>query len=521
MVVTASTTTPSRGMRAASTSGSAPPPADTRASTSSSGPPSPPPPHPLPPTARNQRRRVREVSSRYLSAPIQVTTRRPTPSPRLSSSFSSCCSMPSPRTQHRPTTPFANENHPPTPSAAASSSSSKRAVVNLFDEMLVPTHHRPCPPTPFAGGVYSATSTAVTPKTNRSSSGSAIAVQRRGYLRQSTLACPSFDFSDASSQTWTKAIDFSDSVGIGDVDFVSATCDTPTLISPSYVRGRASCNELRSSLPEISGSGRASSPVYHRSLNSALRNCPGLLGKGKVAWAKPPQPPGGLKAIEVKNVGGMMGGNIKKASVRQEDAHQLRMMDNCYLQYRLLNAQAEGAAKAKIATAEKSLYMQSKRITDLRDSVAEKKAKLECLKKVERMCSTVGGQVHYLEQWSNLDGDHSSCLTRATTALYDASLRLPITGNIRVNIGKITEVLNSAMQMLEPLSPCIENVLPKVGEIDDVAYNLAKVVGIEKLLIEQCGNLLCQAHDMQMRECSLRCQLMQQKQESNMKMEYR
>jgi hypothetical protein len=33
---------------------------------------------------------------------------------------------------------------------------------------------------------------------------------------------------------------------------------------------------------------------------------------------------------------------------------------------------------------------------------------------------------------------------------------------LQVNCGEVTEVLKSAAQLLEPLSPCIENFLPKV-----------------------------------------------------------
>jgi len=42
----------------------------------------------------------------------------------------------------------------------------------------------------------------------------------------------------------------------------------------------------------------------------------------------------------------------RKVAGKQEDVHQLRLMDNSYLQYRFLNARAEAAGKAKAAAAE-------------------------------------------------------------------------------------------------------------------------------------------------------------------------
>jgi hypothetical protein len=63
---------------------------------------------------------------------------------------------------------------------------------------------------------------------------------------------------------------------------------------------------------------------------------------------RPPQPQG-PKATDLKKAATVGG---RKAVGKQEDVHQLRLMDNSYLQYRLLNARAEAAGKAKAAAAE-------------------------------------------------------------------------------------------------------------------------------------------------------------------------
>jgi hypothetical protein len=42
-------------------------------------------------------------------------------------------------------------------------------------------------------------------------------------------------------------------------------------------------------------------------------------------------------------------------------------------------------------------------------------------------------QVPYLDLWSDVEEDYSSCLTGATSALHNASLRLPIVGGVRVS----------------------------------------------------------------------------------------
>ncbi|XP_066346952.1 protein ENDOSPERM DEFECTIVE 1-like [Miscanthus floridulus] len=471
-----------------------------------------PPPLPVPPTtAARPRRRGREVSSRYLSTPVPSTPRLSTAS--AASSTRSRSPTPSPRGRQRAATPFANENHPPPPPPPTGTVARRRAVQKLFDETGAGN------PRASLGSNSSASAVpAPTPRPlPRSTSRPAAHTERRGYPRLPTPAhagssCPSSAAveSDAasccsSSDTSSTATDFSEAdVALGMAP--AAPCESPPLRGPASCRGGRLSSELRSSVPESGGSSRASNPLCYRSLNSALSISMAMAGK-LTAAGRPPQPQG-PKAADLKKAT-IVGG--RKVAGKQEDVHQLRLMDNSYLQYRFLNAWAEAAGKAKAAAAEKSLYGLEEKIASLRASVAEKRAGVERMQRDHRLSSVVNAQVPYLKQWSDIEGGHASCLIGATTALYNASLRLPIIGSVNANCEELTEVLKSATQLLEPLSPCIENFLPKVQQIDDVACNLAQVIATERTLIEECGNLLYQAQNLQMRESSLRSQVMQLK----------
>ncbi|PAN11705.1 hypothetical protein PAHAL_2G207800 [Panicum hallii] len=471
--------------------------------------PPPPPPPPVPPmTERRPRRRAREVSSRYLSTPVPAT-------PRLStaSSTRSRSPTPSPRGRQRVATPFANENHPPPPPPPTGTVARRRAVQKLFEETGA------CNPRASVGSNSSGAAAATPRPLPRSASGPAAPTARRGYPRLPTparagsypSAASAAADSDAasccsSSDTASTATDFSEAEG-GLGVAPAAPCESPPLLGPASCRGGRLSSELRSSVPESGGSARASNPLCYRSLNSALSISTATTGKLTTA-ARPPQPQG-AKAAELKKAA-IMGG--RKVAGKQEDVHQLRLLDNRYLQHRFLNARAEAAAKAKAAAAEKSLYGLAERLMGLRESVAEKRAEVDTMRREKRLFSVVNVQVPYLDQWTDIEGEHSSCLRGVTTALHNASLRLPIIGNVKANCEEITDVLTSAAQLLEPLSPCIGNFLPKVEEIDDVAQNLAQVIATERTFIEECGNLLYQAHNLQMREYSLRSQLMQLKQ---------
>ncbi|KAF8650100.1 hypothetical protein HU200_064074 [Digitaria exilis] len=472
----------------------------------------PPPPPPVPPTTdRRPRRRAREVSSRYLSTPIPST-------PRLStaSSTRSRSPTPSPRGRQRVATPFANENHPPPPPPPTGTAARRRAVQKLFDETGAYNPRASVSSTTSSSSGLAAATPRPLPRTI---SGPAAPTARRGYPRLPTPAragsCPSAASAGAdsdaasccsSSDTASTATDFSEvDGGLGLAP--AAPCESPPLLGPASCRGGRLSSELRSSVPEPGGSTRAANPLCYRSLNSALSISTATTGKLTTA-ARPPQPQG-AKAAELKKAA-IVGG--RKVTGKQEDVHQLRLLDNRYLQHRFVNARAEAAAKAKAAAAEKSLYGIAERLMDLHESVAEKRAELDSMKREQRLCSMVNVQVPYLDQWSDIEGEHSSCLRGITTALHNASLQLPVIGNVKANYEEITDVLTSVVRLLEPLSPCVGNFLPKVQKIDDAAKNLAQVIATERTLIEECGNLLYQAHNLQMREYSLRSQLMLLKQ---------
>ncbi|KAL6839657.1 hypothetical protein ACP4OV_030596 [Aristida adscensionis] len=459
--------------------------------------PPPPPPPPVPPsTARRPRRRAREVSSRYLSTPVPSTPRLSTASATSSSSSTSRATSPSPRARTQRTgTPFANENHPPPPTGTTVAR--RRAVQRLFDE------RSSSPRASVSSAAPSAFSAAApTPRPlPRSCSGPAASTARRGYPRLPTPAragsCPSAaaaaaadDASSCSSfDTASTGTDFSEAEVLGVA--TAAPCESPPLLGPASCRGGRLSSELRASVPESCGSVRASNPLCYRSLNSALSISTATMAKA--TGARPPQPQG-MKATELKKAT-ILG--ARKAAGKLEDVHQLRLMENRYLQYRFLNARAEAAAKAKTASAEKSLYGLTERITSLRELVSEKSVEVEKIKREQRLSSVVSAQLRFLDKWSEIEADHSSCLRGATTALHNASLRLPIIGNIRADCGEIEEVLKSAAQLLQPLH--VENFLTKVNKIDDAASNLAQVIASERTLIEECGNLLYQAENLQAR----------------------
>ncbi|KAG1327344.1 protein ENDOSPERM DEFECTIVE 1 [Cocos nucifera] len=289
---------------------------------------------------------------------------------------------------------------------------------------------------------------------------------------------------------------------------------------------------------------RMSFSFCHRSLNLARSSCqqrpfnptksvdrPLVASKSQVSTARsvalglPPQPPSTKPRMDFKKG--------KRSSNCQEDIHALRLLNNGYLQWRFINAKAQAAVHAWTIAAEKSPYSHEIKLSKMRDSVAVKRIELEQIKGARKLQATVEDQMPYLDHWTTVEGDYSSSLSEAVKALQDASFRLPLIGDVKADISELDEVLQSALEMLEELSSCVRRFLPQVEEVENVISDLVSMVSRERALFEECSDLISMAYELQcisnkikeisginkfpfviiqVKVCSLRSQLIQQKQ---------
>ncbi|KAG4956408.1 hypothetical protein AAZX31_15G119100 [Glycine max] len=216
----------------------------------------------------------------------------------------------------------------------------------------------------------------------------------------------------------------------------------------------------------------------------------------------PPVPPQcGKPAVDVRKG--------KKGSSHQEDVHSLRLLYNRYLQWRFANAKAHSVMKAQQTESQKALYSQAMRISEMRDSVNKKRIELELLRRSKTLSTILEAQIPYLDEWSTMMEEYSVSITEAIQALVNASERLPVGGNVRVDVRQLGEALNSASKMMETMISNIQRFMPKAEETDISISELARVAGGERALVGECGDLLSKTYKSQLEECSLRGQLIQ------------
>ncbi|XP_044496043.1 protein ENDOSPERM DEFECTIVE 1 [Mangifera indica] len=249
---------------------------------------------------------------------------------------------------------------------------------------------------------------------------------------------------------------------------------------------------LRLSIASVKGSEKAT-PAVSRSFTNS----------GKVeGFSLPPVAPPQTKAGTDVRKG-------KKVSSLQEDVQSLKLLHNHYLQWRFANAKAAASMQAQRGETESTLYFCGFKIAEMYDSVKRKRIELGILRRTKLLSTVLEAQMPYLEEWGALEGDYSKSLSEAIQALVNASLQLPIGGNVRADVREVGEALNSSVKLMETIILNVQSYMPKAEEVEFLMSELAKVTGGERALIEECGGLLSKTHEYQVEECSLRGQFMQ------------
>ncbi|CAK7323397.1 unnamed protein product [Dovyalis caffra] len=187
----------------------------------------------------------------------------------------------------------------------------------------------------------------------------------------------------------------------------------------------------------------------------------------------------------------------RKVSSHQEDVQSLKLLHNHYLQWRFVNAKAQTYTQAQRRETERNLYSLSVKIAELYDSVKRKRVELGLLQRMKNTWTIVEAQMPYLDEWSAFESDYSVSLSETIQALLNASIQVPISGNVRADVREIEEALNSATKLMDTIAFHIESLIPKAEETDRLISEVARVTGGERALIEECGDLLSTSYNSQ------------------------
>ncbi|MCO5610452.1 hypothetical protein L7F22_064690 [Adiantum nelumboides] len=328
--------------------------------------------------------------------------------------------------------------------------------------------------------------------TESSSSGSLSVVSFRTNVRPRATAVPARFWQDATSMTSMRRLKVPGSTrSLTPVRATDSGHSTPQYPSSpssqvrpmqtlSTSRGWASPTKTRAGHPML---------MTQLSLNGRHSSIPGLLS---------------LNFETRKN---------KQATCQQEEAHDLRLLHNRWLQWRFVNAQAQLATNMQAATAECLLHNCFLRTSDLRMSVASKQGERNKFKQADKLDSVLSTNAEKIKEWETLLPGHASTLTGLMNALEATAVRVPLIGGPKIDIQATKEILSSAIDIMNGIDTSIIKYLRTAEIADSLLSELAKTIVLEKACLIECGDLLIAAASREMEERSLRASFMQQEQE--------
>ncbi|TYG73537.1 hypothetical protein ES288_D04G109500v1 [Gossypium darwinii] len=205
---------------------------------------------------------------------------------------------------------------------------------------------------------------------------------------------------------------------------------------------------------------------------------------------------------------------VRKSASFIEDAHQLHLLYNRYLQWRYANAHSEAVLYIQKVNAEETLYNVWNATLVLWDALIKKRIKLQQFKLELKLNSILNDQMGYLKDWVLLERDHIRCLAGAVEDLKATTLYLPITDGGRADSESLKAAICSVVDVMQAMGSSICSLVPKVEGINNWVSELAAISAQEQNMLDQCEALLASTADLQLEEYSLRSHLIQTKQSS-------
>lgn len=203
-------------------------------------------------------------------------------------------------------------------------------------------------------------------------------------------------------------------------------------------------------------------------------------------------------------------GRAKSGENRIAGAHELRLLYNCQLQWRLANARLENTLLVQKHTAERNLYNAWVSTSKLWHSVKSKRIELLLLRHNLKIYSIFKEQEPHLENWCLFDRDHLNSLSGVIVALEASTIRLPLVGGARADVHKVREAIASAVDLVQAMASSIQPSLSQVDQMNSLVSELSKLSAREHNSLQECKEFLSTTFiPLQVMHCHLKTHALQ------------
>ncbi|EOA30463.1 hypothetical protein CARUB_v10013588mg [Capsella rubella] len=221
----------------------------------------------------------------------------------------------------------------------------------------------------------------------------------------------------------------------------------------------------------------------------------------------------GFDFFRSKNKSSPFTSPLKPKTCDTESVHQLKLMNNRLVQWRYVNAKAYAANNSLAFLEKKQILCAWDTLTKLKHLVLQERIKLQKEKLEMKLNYVLLSQVKHLEAWEDMEIQHLSALSMTRESLHSVLSRLPLKEGAKVNIESAVTLFKTAEAVTDAIISTLNSYAPTMEFIVPLASQLAEVAAQEKLMLEQCHDLMRMVSELEMQERSLKCCFMiQQKQ---------
>lgn len=196
-------------------------------------------------------------------------------------------------------------------------------------------------------------------------------------------------------------------------------------------------------------------------------------------------------------------------SGNSESVHQIRLLHNRLMQWRYANARAVEVNGNITLQAERNLISARDGLKMLRNSVVQKKLKLDKEKLDMKLSYILYSQKKLLEAWGDMERRHVSAVSKTQQGLQTVVCRVPLTDGAMVDIQSASINLAQALDLTPSFKSTFTSFAATAESNVMLLSELAKVVSQERLLLEECLEHFRTVCTLELQERSLRCNIIQ------------
>ncbi|CAN6324606.1 unnamed protein product [Urochloa humidicola] len=208
----------------------------------------------------------------------------------------------------------------------------------------------------------------------------------------------------------------------------------------------------------------------------------------------------------------MMAPRRKEETEKEEAAHQARMLAARLLQWRFANARMEKAMARATSAAENKLFYTWLRVAELRNIQAAKRIVAQRRRQKLKLARLLRPQLPLLASWEPLSKPHDDAAAGLAGALSAACTGVPLAAGAVAGVESLREAVLSCVGAVDEIQAAIDTFYATAGAASGALGELARTIEQEVECLEEATRLSSIVTALQVREVSLRANLIQAKQ---------